>query len=321
MLRFQNRDIRVLNSFLSLLCSVFSCWRNYESALSGDFATAKLPQLLDDLRIKLSSLDDGYINMLQKGIEDLFGKGFEKSDWCPVEAVEMIETLQAALRKTGPIGNDQLEEDRNAHNASAKSRRSNTMDRGNKSSKSTTQSDATGEFPKGEPFQLALTWTNTLCQFFEDNLVTSPLDHPVAHLFTCALESNSLSEYLVASTRKKIHRALRHPKIFYPDKVSGLSTETNPLQEDTCIAYTLLDEDPLCSNLVDWYLSFEEFVEGGRKAGGEEAGKEDRSAKRECIARFSQSLQDLQFIGMIQSSKRRKGDHAQRSIYQPSLDL
>lgn len=309
---------------------MFSCWRNYEAALSEDFATVQLPRLLDDLRAKLRELDDEYITMLQKGIEDLFEKGFKKSEWCPVEAVEMIENLQSALKETGPKDKkEQPDEvsDRHKSRPPGKAKKNGAKDRKNKSSKATQLSDAKGACPNQaatadpQPSQRALTWINTLCEFFEDTLKVSPLDHPVADLFSCSLESKSLREYLVASTRKNIHRALRHPKAFYPDKVSGLSMERNCVEEDTCIAYTLFDEDPSCSNLVDWYLSFEEFVKGGEQACGVEAGKNETLAKRECIARFSQSLQDLQFVGMIQSSKRKKGDHAQRSIYQPMLDL
>ena len=179
-------------------------------------------------------------------------------------------------------------------------------------------------------------WMAILCVYLLDILKTSPFDCPASKLFTFDL--SIVKDMLVASTRQAIQDCLKHPKRFYREVSapkncsSGGETSESPQatkaaarrakdavgidasDEDTCIAFSLYEQDSSCSNLVDWYLSFEEIVSKeprGRKS--------EEQMRMERFGRFSQSLQDLAFIGMISGSRKRAGDHVQRNVFSPDL--
>ena len=179
-------------------------------------------------------------------------------------------------------------------------------------------------------------WMALLCVYLLDVLKSSPFDCPASKLFTFDL--SIVKDMLVASTRQSIQDCLKHPKRYYKggsaaaNRSLGVQTSEpsnaakpgarrardavgiDASDEDTCIAFSLYDQDGSCSNLVDWYLSFEEIVSKeprGRKS--------EEQVRIERFGRFSQSLQDLAFIGMISGSRKRAGDHAQRNVFSPDL--
>ncbi len=179
-------------------------------------------------------------------------------------------------------------------------------------------------------------WMAILCVHLLDILKTSPFDCPASKLFTFDL--SIVKDMLVASTRQGIQDCLKHPKRYYrgsstpvncssSDQTNESSKATKAIakramdaigidasDEDTCIAFSLYDQDGSCSNLVDWYLSFEDIVSKeprGRKS--------EEQVRIERFGRFSQSLQDLAFIGMISGSRKRAGDHVQRNVFAPDL--
>ena len=147
-----------------------------------------------------------------------------------------------------------------------------------------------------------------------------PTDHKMAHSFCCGLK-NLEERQTAAPVRKAIHDALRDPQRYYESSNFSEAKEkdlgTVPSTEDTCTAYQLFDEDQSCTNLVDWFLAFECVKTADDGSSKKVANKKDRGNRMQLMGRFSQSLQDLQFIGMIKSSRRRKGDHAQRNIFMP----
>ena len=131
-------------------------------------------------------------------------------------------------------------------------------------------------------------------------------------LLLCSLEKGEA--YLTPPMRLDIHESLKNPtEVYAPSKQKNVALGAQKEAEDACIAYQLFDEDPSRTNLVDWFLAFECVVKDKGKS------KEKKIDRKDIIGRFSQALQDLQFIGMIQSSRRKKGDHIQRSVYLPSF--
>lgn len=172
-------------------------------------------------------------------------------------------------------------------------------------------------------------WMAILCVYLLDVLKTSPFDFPASKLFTFDL--SKVKDMLVASTRHGIQDCLKHPKRYYRDVPRSAPSSSKSARrasngaaddaigidasdEDTCIAFSLFDQDGSCSNLVDWYTSFEDVVSK------EPRGRKSQEQIRiERFGRFSQSLQDLAFIGMISGSRKRAGDHAQRNVFAPDL--
>jgi hypothetical protein len=166
----------------------------------------------------------------------------------------------------------------------------------------------------GRKSSYASRWMAVLGVYLLDVLKKSPFEHPASRLFTFDL--STVKDVLVASTRHSIHDCLKHPKSYYRATDAGESTKDATIgidasDEDACIAFSLYDQDGSCSNLVDWYLSFESIVSG--------EPVDQEQARMERIGRFSQSLQDLMYIGMITGSRKRAGDHAQRNVFQPDL--
>lgn len=179
-------------------------------------------------------------------------------------------------------------------------------------------------------------WMAILCVYLLDVLKTSPFDCPASRLFTFDL--SKVKDMLVASTRQEIQDCLKHPKRYYREsssptnhssggRTNSTTVRTNGKRsvvehaisidasdEDTCIAFSLYDQDGSCSNLVDWYLSFEDII--SREPRGR---KTEEQVRIERFGRFSQSLQDLAFIGMISGSRKRAGDHVQRNVFCPDL--
>ena len=173
---------------------------------------------------------------------------------------------------------------------------------------------------------LGSAWCQIFCPFVLEELKRSPFHLPGAALFCCDLDK--VTHHLVASTRGCTYSALTNPKLFYEDSCprdmrddSDDKLGVDASDEDTCIAFSLLNDDPTCSNLVEWYVAFEDVVSNDRgpnsRIGKLRGSKGEDCNRTEKIGRFSLSLQDLQFIGMIQSSRKRKGDHVQRCVYQP----
>jgi len=167
---------------------------------------------------------------------------------------------------------------------------------------------------------LSRVWPQIFLKHVCEMILKIPSSHRMANAFCCGRKSLE-ERQATASVRKDIHDALRDPQRYYEstsfseprNKVIG----TVPLTEDTCTAYQLFDEDQSCTNLVEWFLAFE-CVKNAENDICQEIGDErDKGSRLQLMGRFSQSLQDLQFIGMIKSSRRRKGDHAQRNIFMP----
>ncbi|KAL4437146.1 hypothetical protein ABPG75_004285 [Micractinium tetrahymenae] len=185
-------------------------------------------------------------------------------------------------------------------------------------------------------------------------LSTPPTKLPGAVVFTCR-NADSLN-CLTAEPRAALHMALSEPHSFLqglPEEL-GLSAS----QEDACLAYRLLDQDPDCANLADWYQAFVAVHSGqgqeaggsggstrkkaavktkgsrgrGKKAAAAEAAAEGGGAggagatmpaqqARTVAARFSQAAAELQYVGLIKPAKRRRGNYVQRMAHMPALEV
>ena len=62
-------------------------------------------------------------------------------------------------------------------------------------------------------------------------------------------------------------------------------------------------------------------VKKSKKRGGEDAAAEAKRLRRELAARFSHATAELQYIGFIKPSKRRRGDYVQRTVHMPAAGL
>jgi hypothetical protein len=123
--------------------------------------------------------------------------------------------------------------------------------------------------------------------------------------------------------------------------------------EDACLAFQLFDHDPACANVADWFTAFcavhaAADADGGGGGGGgggapaavrgqkrggaartkraaaEEEGERDAAAAaraRELAARFSQAAAELQFVGLLKPSRKRRGEHVQRVVHMPAAAL
>jgi len=134
----------------------------------------------------------------------------------------------------------------------------------------------------------------------------------------------------------------------------GVSTRV----EDACIAYQLFDQDPNYANVADWFIAFKDVHTAGddeapsvlantdqknqrnkgkakgKGKGAKGKGKIDDNVKNampttsgeisvavrthELAARFSQAAAELQFVGLLRPTKRRRGDHVQRAAHMPA---
>lgn len=99
---------------------------------------------------------------------------------------------------------------------------------------------------------------------------------------------------------------------------------------DTSILFHRYLECPRMINVYDWYLSFAHALEGEferrfqsesgsssptKKRRKAVVGAEDKEAwDREVYARFLQALHELDFLGLINHTKRR-ADHVQKTIF------
>lgn len=184
-------------------------------------------------------------------------------------------------------------------------------------------------------------------------LKTLPSRVPGSDLFTC--RGLSSLDCLSGAPRESVHAALTRPETFfagirsasgsgsksaradvpsangsargasYPMPKSCEMSVDSARAEDVCIAYSLFDQDPACSNVADWFVAFKEVLLA--KSGSEEAKKKKKRAQddedtvagqEEVLARFSQAVAELQYIGMVRPAKKRRGDHVQRAVHMPS---
>lgn len=74
---------------------------------------------------------------------------------------------------------------------------------------------------------------------------------------------------------------------------------------DTSIAYRLYLEHGRMVNLADWAVQFRDVVMGGDEKPEE---KEDEQSAKEIHARFIRSASELQFLGLVKPTNRKK-DH------------
>lgn len=195
----------------------------------------------------------------------------------------------------------------------------------------------------------AARFASWLTAALRDLLAAVPTKLPGAAVFTCR-DAGSL-DCLTAEPRGAIHAALTEPHLYLPGLRADMGV--NAAQEDAVLAYTLFDQDPKCANLADWYQAFVEVHRGAASGGGSGPGSakrrkakvkkakrpeggagggdqavsvpppedeaEERRWQRELAARFSQATAELQYVGLIKPSRRRRGDYVQRLVHQPAL--
>jgi hypothetical protein len=271
--------------------SSFSIWRIFEMRAGPGFMTTSLPALISGFNKKIDVLKDEQLIQLHDHLIKTYSMQYRNSEWLVGSSKQVIADLEALIKgwKKGvqrPIRSD----------VTTTSERSDDED------------------------SLAMKWSKVLCSYLLEELGADPWSEPAAKFFVCQLEP--IIDNLAASTRENIHRALTQPKIFYSvgddGKDHGKRLGVDGSVEDTCVAFSLFDQDASCSNLVDWYTSFENVISMNQQPSSDSPGNDSHVGN---IARFSQSLQDLQFIGVIQASRKRKGDHVQRCTFQPEVNI
>ena len=324
----------------------FSCYQIY------DWRDAEsLHQQVDLIKDEVSLFPSSIVQELHDKVETIF-EAFNP-EWIPHRALEALDSLKMQVQddlresrhpitkkkaRKGTSRDSRIDVEASCIESDVGSVQGSEMGRsryhGRMSRRAALLSQSKKNIP-AVPFDdenevqasLGSAWCEVFCRFVLEELKRSPFDLPGAALFCCNL--GRVTHHLVASTRGCAYSALTNPKLFYQDSCPRDLTSdqedtlgVDASDEDTCIAFSLLNDDPTCSNLVEWYMAFEDIVsdDRGPNDNGEmlcRVSNDQAGNRTEKIGRFSQSLQDLQFIGMIQSSRKRKGDHIQRCVYQP----
>ena len=287
----------------------FSAWKTLERHAGSDFSTIGLPSIIATLKRKLEGLSDTHILKLHESLKQIYETEYKASSWLPISAKVLIDALNKIVDEwsaaRSPGDDVRVQEVAQARHVQG----------GDKDVISLQENSARES--ADEEDSLCLKWSNVFLPFILNELGTKPWSEPGAKLFACQFES--VKDNIIASTRENIYTALTQPKRLYSSKTissnEGQNVGIDGSDEDTCVAFSLFDQDGSCSNLVDWYTSFENVLS---QHSSDSPGAENRVQN---IARFSQSLQDLQFIGMIQSLRRKNGDHAQRCIFQPEVNI
>lgn len=326
--------------------TTFTAWKIYERVAKPDFKESVLPSLVATINQRIQVLDPNKVLGLHHAIEQIFKLEYKDSEWISESAEILIDDLNSLIREWPTRANhiDQADTESEpkvttqdhtiSHEKGPMPQQLVRVPKGNGKanrrqairSLSTSRPPTNDDTTEGNSKGLASEWAKIFCSFILREMETSPWTYPAAKLFACRLEP--VHDNLLASTRNNIHKALIHPKTYLPSNnnndsiVKKKNIGIDASDEDTCVAYSLFDQDASCSNLVDWYLSFESILSNadlGNKTKGSQESQEQKRVER--IARFSQSLQDLQYIGMIQSSRKKNGDHAQRCVFQPEVNI
>lgn len=314
----------------------YSAWKTFEKHATLEFSKTILPSLIADFNKHIQELNEVKLLGLHQEVNRIYEMEYKDSEWLPESGKKLIEDLNR-LVEGWKQANIQSGEKSKQNIQSRPSKETDmvvqdeavkaTSGKGKASRRKAIMSLSTCPVNESDGKEIHVDsfsseWSKILCSFILRELDSHPWSQPGAKLFACRLEP--VEDNLIASTRENIHRALTQPKLFYHSNGNKNSSHVRESlgidgsDEDTCIAYSLLEQDASCSNLVDWYTSFESVVPAIPTSS---SGLSDNDVRVQKIARFSQSLQDLQYIGMIQSSRRKKGDHAQRCIFQPEVNI
>lgn len=311
------------------LHSGFSLWELYRDASSPSFASSTLPSIVTKLLNAMKKIDKGDEQSLLSKLEDILCSCENESKWLPVSARAAFNKIQQSFNGENAeftdLNNDIGSEEANRHVESEATIGSSGVNAlGKQKEKYLTKSSRTAALVSKinshnqrnitrNSERRVVVWVNNLIGYISNVLKGSPREVKGSNLLLCKL--GPMSNQLTASIRTKVHEALKQPEKFYmvENPQNSGNERMQALTEDTCVAYQLFDDDPSNSNLVDWFEAFESVLSPREGP----STKQNKDASKEFICRFSQCLQDLQFIGMIQASRKKKGDHVQRSIYMP----
>lgn len=132
-----------------------------------------------------------------------------------------------------------------------------------------------------------------------------------------------LKKHLAPPIRACLHTALGNPSPTYLacaccSDAKGIV----PTMNDTNIAYRLHLEHGKMINLADWAVQFRDVVLGKHGLDDENQGEEEEDGTREekervakeIHARFVRSASELQYLGLIKGTNRRK-DHVMKQAF------
>jgi len=196
----------------------------------------------------------------------------------------------------------------------------------------------------------ARTGIGAFLQLLVDRCLRTPPEAFPAHEVTCFAEAKSMQAILHAAPRPFLERSLRAPQVLLQCRCCPTTGRVSNKLPDTTLVYLLMDSHGEFVDVQEWFQAFyehhptpqqktigqffptqNESIANTKKRGQNAAKTTELSGTPHTAqpvdpkhleavqARFTRAAAELQFLGLVRPTKRRRGDFVQRMAFETPM--